>query len=79
MAEKNNYLERANLNFDILHKHFDAILSKISKFYIERAILRMFKFCIIRSIKLSNVIILLSLLLLLKCMRNIFVSNIAIY
>ena len=30
------YLERANLNFDILHKDFDAILSKISKFKIKR-------------------------------------------
>ena len=54
-----SYPERPNLNFDILHKAFEAILSKISKFYIEQAILRMFKFCIIWPIKLSNQISLL--------------------
>ena len=27
-----SYPEEANLNFDILHKDFDAILSKVSKF-----------------------------------------------
>ena len=26
-----SYVERPNLNFDILHKDFDAILSEISK------------------------------------------------
>ena len=27
--------ERANLNFDILHKDFDSILRKISKFWMS--------------------------------------------
>ena len=32
IAEELKHTERANLNFDILYKDFDAILSKISKF-----------------------------------------------
>ena len=61
-----SYPERPNLNFDILYKDFDAILSEISKLEIGQAILRMLKFCIIWPINLSNQINLLSLLLLLK-------------
>ena len=49
-----SYPERPNLNFDILHKDFDAISSEISKLSIEKAIVGMLKFCIIWPIKLSN-------------------------
>ena len=44
-----------NLNFYILHKGFDAILSQVHRnFKVEQAFLRMLKFCINLPIELNN-------------------------